>query len=180
MVKCSKGRDEGEAEKDQRALPVRASVSRGQRVGMGRRRKAWSWCRTDKMGQQTPPGFQGHLYYQQSHSWSDQASPGGWPCWWHWCLAVFLTQRHPQRAYVHSFVRWGMEWAQVQAARFDHTILLGRTHTSRLGWVIGYFSQGGFIMLLLRTIKTSTEKEADGREDGGGESGRRYTLAQYT
>lgn len=133
MVKCSKGRDKGKEEEDQRALPVRASVSRGQRVGMGRRRMAWSWCRTGKMDQQTPLGFQGHLYYQQSHSWSGQASPGGWLCWWHWCLAGFQTQRHPQWAYVHLFVRWGMEWAQVQAARFGHTILLGRTLTHGLG-----------------------------------------------
>lgn len=143
MVKYSKGRDDGKEVEGQRALPVRASVSRGQRVGMGRRRKAWSWCRTGKMDQQTPPGFQGHLCYQQFHSWPGQASPGGWSCWWHWCPVGFQTQRHPQRAYVHSFVRWGMEWAQVQAARFEHTILLGRKLTHGMSWVTDNFSQGG-------------------------------------
>lgn len=108
-------------------LPVRVSVSREQRVGMGRRRRAWSWCRTGKMGQQTPPSFLGHLCYHQSHSWPGLANPGGWQYCWHHYLVEFQTRRHPQRACVHSFERWGMEWAQVQAARFEHTILLGRT-----------------------------------------------------
>lgn len=130
---------------------------------MGRKRKAWSWCRTGKMNQQIPLSFQGHLCYQQSHSWLGQASPEGWQCWWHWCLVVCQTQRHPQRAYVHLFVRWGMEWAQVQAARFEHTILLGRTH-SWVGQVTNYFSQGDFSCCGSNIISCRENKQ--GRQKG--------------
>lgn len=109
----------------QALLPVRASVSRGQRVGMGKKRRTWSLCRTDKWGRWTPPSSLDHLWHPQCHSWPGQTGPGRQRCCLH-CCPVGQRRRPLPRICVHLFGRWGMEWAQVQAGRVTTSKLLGK------------------------------------------------------
>lgn len=101
---------------------------------MGRRKRTWSWCRTGKLDQQTPPSSLGHLCHHHFHSWPGQTDPGVQHCCWH-CYADFQTRRPLQRACAHLFEKWEMEWAQVQAARVSTTKLLSNTLAV---WLICY------------------------------------------